>query len=83
MQDIFVDRQPIYNRNPGIFGYGMLFRANNGNDAKARFSEDDTTSSTDKLSIKAIAKPELSALYFEVDHFEPDHWALKVTQFIK
>jgi len=36
------------------------------------------TSAADKLSIKGITKAELSALYFEADH-----WALEVTTFIK
>ena len=82
MRDIFVGRQPIYNRNPGIFGYEMLFRANNANDAKARLSEDDATSSIEKLLIKATAKPALSALYFKADYFEADCCALKVTQLL-
>lgn len=42
MLDIFVGRQPIYNRNLGIFGYEMLFRADNKSTAK--LSEDGATS---------------------------------------
>jgi len=44
MQDIFVGRQPIYNRNLGIFGYEMLFRASHINNANTRLSEDGATS---------------------------------------
>jgi len=44
MQDIFVGRQPIYNRNLGILGYEMLFRANHVNNATTRLSEDGATS---------------------------------------
>ncbi len=44
MQDIFVGRQPIYNRNLGIFAYEMLFRAGNENNADSKLSEDGATS---------------------------------------
>ena len=44
MQDIFVGRQPIYNRNLGIFGYEMLFRADSKNNVSAQPGEDGATS---------------------------------------
>jgi len=44
MQDIFVGRQPIYNRNLGIYGYEMLFRANSENNANTQLCEDGATS---------------------------------------
>ncbi len=44
MHDIFVGRQPIYNINLGIYGYEMLFRAGQENNAKTRLSEDGATS---------------------------------------
>ncbi len=44
MQDIFVGRQPIYNKQLGIYAYGMLFRAGNENAAGDDFNPDHATS---------------------------------------
>ncbi|TNF36230.1 MAG: HDOD domain-containing protein [Gammaproteobacteria bacterium] len=44
MQDIFVGRQPIYNRNLGIYGYELLFRTGQQNRADTRVSGDGATS---------------------------------------
>ncbi len=44
MQDIFVGRQPIYNRNLGIYAYEMLFRSGVENNADSKLSEDGATS---------------------------------------
>ena len=44
MQDIFVGRQPIYNRNLGIYGYEMLFRAGSENNARTTLCGDGATS---------------------------------------
>jgi c-di-GMP-related signal transduction protein len=44
MQDIFIGRQPIYNRNLGIHGYEMLFRANSESSANRQFSESGVSS---------------------------------------
>lgn len=44
MQDIFIGRQPIYNRNLGVYGYEMLFRDSNKNMASIDMDEDAATS---------------------------------------
>lgn len=44
MQDIFVGRQPIYNRNLGIYAYEMLFRAGEENNANKKVCDDGATS---------------------------------------
>jgi len=44
MQDIFIGRQPIYNRNLGVYGYEMLFRDSTDNVAILGFNEDAATS---------------------------------------
>lgn len=44
MQDIFVGRQPIYNRNLGIYGYELLFRSSKQNSMDKNFSGDGATS---------------------------------------
>jgi len=44
MQNIFVGRQPIYNRNLGIYGYEMLFRSGDTNNADSKLSENGATS---------------------------------------
>ena len=44
MQDIFVGRQPIYNRNLGIYGYELLFRSSKQNRMDKNFSGDGATS---------------------------------------
>jgi len=44
MQDIFVGRQPIYNRNLGIYGYEMLFRSSSDDNTNSSLSEDGATS---------------------------------------
>ena len=44
MQDIFVGRQPIYNRNLGVYGYEMLFRDSAKNMATMDSNEDAATS---------------------------------------
>ncbi len=44
MQDIFVGRQPIYNRNLGIYGYELLFRSSKQNRVDKNFSGDGATS---------------------------------------
>lgn len=44
MQDIFVGRQPIYNKELGIYAYEMLFRSGSENSAGANLNEDRATS---------------------------------------
>ena len=43
MQDIFIGRQPVYNRNLGIHAYEMLFRAGDENVAGNDLNEDAAT----------------------------------------
>ncbi len=44
MQDIFVGRQPIYNKELGIYAYKVLFRSGKENSAGANLNEDKATS---------------------------------------
>lgn len=44
MQDIFIGRQPIYNRNLGVYAYEMLFRDGSKNNVGQNFNEDTATS---------------------------------------
>ena len=47
MSEIFVGRQPIYNRNLGIYGYELLFRGSRENSAAmGELSQDGATSTT-------------------------------------
>ncbi len=44
MQDIFVGRQPIYNRDLGVYAYELLFRTDQINNAVSDLNEDQATS---------------------------------------
>lgn len=44
MQDIFVGRQPIYNRDLGVYAYELLFRTDQINNAASGLNEDQATS---------------------------------------
>jgi EAL and modified HD-GYP domain-containing signal transduction protein len=44
MQDIFIGRQPVYNRNLGVYAYEMLFRDSAKNSTGNNFNEDAATS---------------------------------------
>ena len=43
MKDIFIGRQPIYNRNLGVYAYEILFRTSAKNEAGQNFNEDIAT----------------------------------------
>ena len=43
MKDIFIGRQPIYNRNLGVYAYEILFRDGGKNSAGQNFNEDIAT----------------------------------------
>ena len=44
MHEIFVGRQPIYNRNLGVYAYELLFRSSQKNIADIQHNADDATS---------------------------------------
>lgn len=44
MHEIFVGRQPIYNRNLGVYAYELLFRSSQENIADIQHNADDATS---------------------------------------
>ncbi|MDH5474021.1 MAG: HDOD domain-containing protein [Gammaproteobacteria bacterium] len=45
MADIFIGRQPIYNKNLGVYGYELLFRAGHNNAANVSIDSADSATS--------------------------------------
>lgn len=81
MQEIFVGRQPVYNRQLGIFAYEMLFRTGDTNLAGDNLDKDQATSQViintfvdmglDKLVGNAMACVNLSEHYLLSDDSLP------------
>lgn len=97
MQEIFVGRQPIYNKTLGVFGYEMLFRDGDNNEAKIdELSGEGATSTTiqnvflelglEKLvgsNFAFINMPESFLLSEELIPFPPEQVVLEVLEDVK